>query len=37
MKILRSGAGVIAGYALFAAAALAFFKVLHQDPHQPPP
>ena len=37
MKALRSGIGVVVGYVLFAVAALAFFKVLNQNPHQPAP
>ena len=37
MKALRSGIGVAVGYMLFAVAALAFFRLFNQDPHQPAP
>ena len=37
MKALRPGIGIFAGYMLFAFAALAFFKVLNQNPHPSAP
>jgi uncharacterized membrane protein YgaE (UPF0421/DUF939 family) len=37
LKTLRSALGVILGYVLFAVAAVGFFRVLGQNPHQSAP